>query len=232
MPRTKKTLTTETKKSIKVEKPIGEGVVHVNLLGELQREIVVPDVLSKTKINKKLIAQAVRVYRSNLRQGTQSTKTRGEVVGSTRKIYRQKGTGKARHGDIKAPIFVGGGIVFGPKPREFDLKLPKKMRHLVLNQILAEKAQNKQLIVITGLDKATGKTSEIFNLLKNLQLHQQKSLLILKPEMQKAVLGSRNIANITLKFINNVSSWEMIDCANVLFAKESWEDMVKLISKN
>ena len=96
--------------------------------GKVVEKMHLPKDIFGVDVNQQLIAQAVRVYLANKRQGTVSTKTRGEVTGSTRKIYRQKGTGRARHGSIRAPIFVHGGLVFGPKPRDYSMKFPKKMR--------------------------------------------------------------------------------------------------------
>ena len=125
------------KKEVKAEVSIVEKVsekatVSVNVVGidgKISGKIALPGEIFGEKVNKALLAQAVRVYLANQRQGNASTKTRGEVEGSTRKIYRQKGTGRARHGSVRAPIFVKGGIVFGPKPRDFSLDMPKKKKH-------------------------------------------------------------------------------------------------------
>src|SRR3989344_7204583 len=100
--------------------------------GKEKGSLSLPKEAFSVDVNKALLAQAVRVYQSNQRQGTASTKTRGEVVGSTRKIYRQKGTGRARHGDIKAPIFVGGGVAHGPKSANYRKSISQKMRRIAL----------------------------------------------------------------------------------------------------
>src|SRR5882724_11511103 len=126
--------------------------------GKVAEKVTVPAAIFGEKVNKTLLAQAVRVYLANKRQGNASTKTRGEVDGSTRKIYRQKGTGKARHGSVRAPIFVHGGVVFGPKPRDFSLSLPKKMKRKALFSALSAKLQGKELIVVSSLETITPKT--------------------------------------------------------------------------
>src|SRR5581483_3879222 len=116
-----------------------------DLKGKAIGRVTLPSEVFGVEENPHLLAQAVRVYLANQRQGTVSTKTRGEVQGSTRKIYRQKGTGRARHGGIRAPIFVHGGIVFGPKPREFSLSMPQKMRRLALFTALSGKVKDGEL---------------------------------------------------------------------------------------
>ncbi len=201
-------------------KPTGKLLAHFNLKGESEKGVSVPEDLAKVQVNPRLIVQAVRVYRMNLRQGTQSTKTRGEVTGSTRKIYRQKGTGRARHGDIKAPIFVGGGITFGPRPREFELKLPKKMKRLVFKGLLKEKAQKGEVAVVSGFDKAVGKTNEIVKLLKQLNYLGKNLLVVLDADMDLAWRAMRNIENINLRHADSVSGLDLLNCDQVIIAKE------------
>lgn len=173
------------------------------------------------EINPSLLAQAVRVYQMNLRQGTQSTKTRGEVAGSTRKIFRQKGTGRARHGSIKAPIFVGGGIVFGPKPRNFDLHLTKPMRKKAMFGALSDKVKSNSMLVLSGLKSVSNKTKEMYKLLKKLKLEQKKLLLILEPNMQSAIQASRNLEHVILRPVNSVSTLDILKSEFVLFAEEA-----------
>src|SRR6185437_7247197 len=117
--------------------PVSVDVVGID--GKVTGKIALPGEIFGEKLNKALLAQAVRVYLANQRQGNASTKTRGEVDGSTRKIYRQKGTGRARHGSVRAPIFVHGGIAHGPKPRDFSLTMPQKMKQKALFSALSTK---------------------------------------------------------------------------------------------
>ncbi len=116
-----------------------------------------PEEIFGLEVKPQLLAQAVRVYLANQRQGTQNAKTRAEVERTRKKLYRQKGTGGARHGDRKAPIFVGGGVAFAPKPRDYSLALSKKMRRLALYGALSAQAKAGNLKVIAEMEKTTGK---------------------------------------------------------------------------
>jgi large subunit ribosomal protein L4 len=150
----------ETTVTVKPVTKVTRGVKIdvLDLTGKVQTSIDLPAELFGAKVNKQIMAQAVRVYLANQRQGTQSTKTRGEVTGSTRKIYRQKGTGRARHGGITAPIFVGGGIALGPKPRDYGLSLPKKMRRVALASALTSQLNAGKVKVVDGFDTIEPKT--------------------------------------------------------------------------
>jgi len=153
-----------------------------DLKGKVSESINLPEAIFGVKVNKTLMTQAVRVYLANQRRGTLSTKSRGEVKISTRKIYRQKGTGRARHGAASAPIFVGGGIAFGPKPRDFSLKLNQNMKRVALFSALTAKLKDGEIKVITGLEKLEPKTAKMADVLENLALNGKKSqVLIIMP---------------------------------------------------
>ncbi len=154
----------------------------------------------------KLLAQAVRVYLANQRQGTQSALTRSEVNRTRKKLYKQKGTGGARHGDRKAPIFVGGGVAFAPKPRDYSLKLPKKMRQKALE--LALKSQKIEKIVLT---KIGGKTKDLSKLIET----DNKTLLITKTYNQKVWRAGRNIANLTILPKNELNAYEVLKAKKI-----------------
>src|SRR3989338_8227396 len=161
---------TQKSKAMKIaSKPSKFSVPMVDVTGRRKGSVELPREIFGAKINEKLMAQAVRVYLVNQRQGTASTKTRGEVAGSTRKIYRQKGTGRARHWSITAPIFRGGGIVFGPRVRGFSLKLSKQMKKKALSSALAQKLLDQKVSVV-DLEGVSGKTRELAQLFKNLKL--------------------------------------------------------------
>ena len=166
-----KAVKTVVKKEIKpvaktVKSPVSKLTVSVyGMDGKSSGTVTLPKEIFGEVVNKKLLAQAVRVYMANKRQGNASTKTRGEVEGSTRKIYRQKGTGNARHGSIRAPIFVKGGIVHGPKPRDFGLDLSKKMRRKALFSALSAKLQDGDVKVVSGFEKMTPKTKQFVSVL-------------------------------------------------------------------
>jgi large subunit ribosomal protein L4 len=154
----------------------------------------------------KLLAQATRVYLANQRQGTQSAKTRSEVNRTRKKLYKQKGTGGARHGDRKAPIFVGGGVSFAPKPRDHSLKFSKQMRKKALEEALKLKKPEK-----ISLGKATGKTKDLAKLLDL----TKSALLITKEYNQKVWLAGRNIPNLTIMPKNQVNAYEVLKAHKV-----------------
>ena len=192
-----------------------------SLAGEKRKDTPLPQSVTENTAKPSLIAQAIRVYQANLRQGTVSTKTRGEVTGSTRKIYRQKGTGRARHGSIKAPIFVGGGIVFGPQPRDFSLKLPQKMRRLVALTLLGEKARTGGIKMISDLAEVAGKTKEMNQLFRKLGIAGKRLLFVTEVEMAKARLGVRNLPYVSVRTGSEVSAFDFISHEFVVFEPTS-----------
>src|SRR3989344_9213810 len=162
--------------------------------------MALPKEIFGQEVNKKLLAQALRVYMTNQKTFTASTKTRGEVRGSTAKIYRQKGTGRARHGAIRAPIFVGGGITFGPHPRKVRLNLPQKMKKSALLSALSSKMVDKKILGISGLEKASGKTKEVAKLLEKLSI--KNALFVTDEKIDHIVRAVRNIPKISVQTVN------------------------------
>lgn len=198
----------------------------VNTDGQPSGHVSVPASLFGVKVNKILLAQAVRVYLANQRQGNASTKTRGEVEGSTRKIYRQKGTGRARHGAIRAPIFVGGGIVFGPQPRSFRLKLPKKMHDLALSSALTSQLNEGHIKVIEGLENLTPKTKVMAKTMSDVA--GDKSILLIVPHEAKNVIRStRNIEKVDVVTANMVSPYSVISHTAVIIDKNALGELPK-----
>lgn len=171
----------------------------INYQGEKTSQVSLPDFIFGVRPNQDILAQAVRVYQSRLRQGTASTKTRGEVVGSGRKIWRQKGTGRARHGDRYAPIFVGGGRAHGPKPRSWSIAFPKKMRHRALVSALSQKVSQGKLVVVKELKLAKAKTREMTAFLGAVVPDPNGLILLVTTGLEeKAFLASRNLAKVEL----------------------------------
>ncbi|PIZ98128.1 MAG: 50S ribosomal protein L4 [Candidatus Levybacteria bacterium CG_4_10_14_0_2_um_filter_35_8] len=187
-----------------------------------------PKEIFGAKINKVLLAQAVRVYLANQRKGTHSTKTRGEVEGSTAKIYRQKGTGRARHGSKRAPIFVKGGVVFGPKPRDYSLKLPKKMRRLALFSSLTTKKDEGKIVVLSGLEKIEAKTNKMADVVKNLNLEEKnKKILLITPDtinaFENVYKATRNLKGVSIVSAKMLNTYEVLNSKTVLLMKASIE---------
>jgi len=194
-----------------------------NLQGESEKELGLPASVVEAKVNPKLLTQSVRVYLHNQRQGTVSTKTRSEVIGSTKKIYRQKGTGRARHGDIKAPIFVGGGIAHGPKPKTYSLTLTKKQRHKALIYALNVKAGEKNILALENdIVKIQPKTKIFFQLLKKLQLDQIKTLFVLsKIELNNLLRAGNNLKNVNFIDVNSLNAYELLSHEKIVFVEEA-----------
>ncbi len=216
-----------TKTAVKEELDSTKGVriSVVGLDGKAAGSMTLPADLFAAKINKQLMAQAVRVYLANQRVGHASTKTRGEVEGSTRKIYKQKGTGKARHGGIRAPIFVGGGIVFGPKPRDYSLAFPRKMKHVALASALTQQLSNKNIIVVSGLS-AVAKTKVVAGALTAVGA-TRRTLLITPKESAVLVRAGRNIEGVDILPVSEVNTYSVLMHGKVVFMKEAIGELRK-----
>jgi len=193
--------------------------------GKEQKTIELPKEVFAVTPNKSLITQAIRVYLVNQRQGNVKVKTRSEVIGSTRKIYRQKGTGKARHGAIKAPIFVGGGVAHGPKQKDYNLKFNKKEKKLALYGALSTKLKENKIF---GLEEKTltmkPKTKTVSNFLSELKLIGKNNLMILKKlETNNLVLAMRNIPNISFVDVNSLNPYLVLKSSSLIFVENALE---------
>jgi large subunit ribosomal protein L4 len=179
-------------------------------------------------LNKNLLAQALRVYLSNGHQGGSKVKTRGEVVGSTRKIYRQKGTGRARHGARYAPIFVGGGIAHGPTGMTAaNMVLPKKMRRGALKSALLTKLSDSQLYGLEGSDKLTGKTSILANFLaKALGYPKSKVLIIVSDKLPSLYQALKNLQQVSLKNASLVNAHDLVSADSILLTRQALDALV------
>ena len=200
----------------------------LDLKGKEVKEIPLRKEIFNSPVNERLMAQYVRVYLANQRQGTASTKMRGEVAGSTRKIYRQKGTGKARHGDIRAPIFVGGGVTFGPKPRDYSLKMNKKQQRKALFDSLTLKYKNNQIEGLEdGFLKIEPKTKALYLFLKQTNNNKKKILLILpKIEKNNLILASRNIPNLAVVGADSINAYNVLNSEKIFFVEKALEVFV------
>jgi large subunit ribosomal protein L4 len=249
MPTVKKTVKkvavkTAVKKAAAPKKAVVKAVIAketglkqsvYDLKGKVSESINLPEAIFGVKVNKTLMTQAVRVYLANQRRGTLSTKSRGEVKISTRKIYRQKGTGRARHGAASAPIFVGGGIAFGPKPRDFSLKLNQNMKRVALFSALTAKLKDGEIKVITGLEKLEPKTAKMADVLENLALNGKKSqVLIIMPsgnEFKNVIKAGRNIKGVTVNSANLINTYEVLANKNILFMKSAIDSLKETFLK-
>ncbi len=216
-------------KPVKESNNASVSVKVVDTTGKEAGTVALPGAIFGERVNKTLLAQAVRVYLANQRQGNASTKSRGEVDGSTRKIYRQKGTGRARHGGVRAPIFVKGGIAHGPKPRDFSLSLPKKMKRKALFSALSAKVQDKQVMVLSGLEKLEPKTKGFSEMLKKLGVADKKQnlLFVTATGMDSARRAGRNITGVNFTAVSRMNTYEVLQTKNLVVAKDAIAEMEK-----
>ncbi|MFP4488428.1 MAG: 50S ribosomal protein L4 [Bacteroidales bacterium] len=170
-------------------------------------------------------------YMANVRQGTHKTKERSEITGSTRKIKRQKGTGTARFGDIKNPIFRGGGRAFGPRPRFYGFKLNKKMKQLARKSALTHKARSKSIIVLEDFNFEAPKTRELARLETNLNIRDKKSLIVFPKQNKNVYLSSRNLKGVDVVTSDELNTY-IITKASVLILIESAVDVLHSTFKN
>ena len=191
----------------------------LNLKGEKIDSIKLNKEIFGIEPNNKVLYDAIILSRASLRQGTHSTKTRAEVSGGGRKPWRQKGTGHARQGSIRAVQWRGGGIAFGPVPRDYSKKMNRKERRLALKSALATKVSD--MIIVDDIKLATPKTKEMLSLLKNLNLDSNKVLVIVKELDENIILASRNIENVILIDSNEINVLDLIAAEKVLITKEA-----------
>lgn len=179
--------------------------------GEVKREIEVSPEVFEAPIHKPVVHQAVVAHLANLRQGTACTKTRGEVRGGGRKPWRQKGTGRARHGSIRSPIWVGGGVVFGPKPRDYDQRLPKQMRRMAIKAVLSAKYKEGSIIVLDNLTiDAPPKTKKILDVLNRFGISDQRTLIIVEGKDENLYKSARNLPNVDVLYVNNINTYSLL----------------------
>ena len=215
-----------------------------NMAGKSVETLILPKEIFGANINTNLMTQAVRVYLANQRRGTVKTKSRGEVNISTRKIYRQKGTGRARHGAASAPIFVGGGLAFGPRQRDYSLKLSKKMKRLALISSLSAKVKEGQIKLVSGLSKIEPKTKTMAQVLEKLDLGGKNlpagkagaNLLLVTPNQSKdffnIIKAARNIKGVTIMPANLLNTYEVLKNKNLLLMKECMDTFKEGLKEN
>jgi large subunit ribosomal protein L4 len=163
----------------------------------------------------------VKQYMANQRQGTSKTKERGEITGSTRKIKKQKGTGTARAGSIKSPLFRGGGTIFGPRPRNYDFKLNKKVKQLARKSALSYKAAENSILVLEDFNLEAPKTKEIVAIRTNLQIADKKSLFVLPVENNSIYLSSRNLKDVSVLTASELNTYQILNAKTIVFMEGS-----------
>ncbi len=195
-------------------------VALYDITGSQIGDIELSDNVFGVKVNTHVMYEAVKNYLANQRQGTQSAKTRGEVRGGGRKPWRQKGTGRARQGSIRAPQWKGGGVVFAPKPRDYSYSIPKKVKRLALKSALSSKVEDQEIIVVDKLVLEQPKTKEMVKVLKN--LNSSKKTLIVIPERDEAVVrAAANIAGVKTAYVNTINVYDILNCDSFVITKDA-----------
>ena len=214
---TKKAVKTLAKPVVKTKAPTADVY---DISGKKQGTLSLPKEIFGQKPNQKLITQAIHVYFAKSTAHRGSTKTRSEVRGGGTKPWRQKGTGRARAGSIRSPLWVGGGKTFGPKARTSQLTLPKKMKRAALVSVLSQKAQNRQIMVISNLEKCQPKTKIIINFLKKID-SKGPSLFIVSTKNDNVKLATRNIGNLQVNSAKNLNAYEIIKNQMIFLSREA-----------
>lgn len=173
----------------------------------------------------------VKAYLANQRQGTAKTKERAEVVGSTKKIKKQKGTGTARAGSLKSPVFVGGGTVFGPRPRSYNQTLNKKVKRLARKSALSLKAANSNIIVLDALELDAPKTKDFMNIIQALGLENKKSLFVLENANKNVYLSARNLPRTRTVTSSSLSTYDIMNADNLVFVQGALSHIEEILSK-
>ena len=196
-------------------------VAAFSATGEPAGEVDLPEGVFGVRPHLAAVHQALVAQQANARKGTASTKTRGEVAGSTRKIWRQKGTGRARHGDIRAPIFVGGGVVFGPKPRDYSHRLPKAMRRLAVRSVLSDAAQGGRLVVVEGFGVQEGRTREVQAFLRKLGMADQRVVLLVGEQGPLVGRAARNLPRVTVLTPNTLNVADLLWADRIVVSRDA-----------
>jgi large subunit ribosomal protein L4 len=198
-------------------------VALLSQTGQNVGEINLSDSVFAIEPNQQAVFDVVKAQRAAMRQGTHKTKTRGEVRGGGRKPWKQKGTGRARAGTTSSPIWVGGGTMFGPTPRDYSMKVNKKVRRLAMRSVLSQKLTDEKLKVINKLELEDVKTKGMVEVLNSLNL-SGKVAFVLPENNENVALASRNIPGVTVTTVSHVSVYELMNYTNVVVT----EDAVKL----
>jgi len=203
----------------------------VNTKGkETAKKVTLASSIFEIEPNDHAIYLDVKQILANRRQGTHKSKQRAEISGSTRKIKKQKGTGTARAGSIKSPVFRGGGRVFGPQPRDYSFKLNKKVKQLARKSALTYKAKGAQITILEDVNFETPKTKEFFNLMENLNLAYDKVLFVTKEDNKNVYLSARNIHGAKVVSADSLNTFDILNANRVILSEGSVEVIEKILN--
>ncbi|NHF58237.1 50S ribosomal protein L4 [Flavobacteriaceae bacterium TP-CH-4] len=198
---------------------------------ETGRKVELSDDVFAIEPNNHAVYLDVKQYLAHQRQGTHKSKERGEIAGSTRKIKKQKGTGTARAGSIKSPIFRGGGRIFGPRPKDYTQKLNKNVKRLARKSALSIKSKEKAILVLEDFNFETPKTKDFVQILKSLGLENKKSLFVLGDSNNSVYLASRNLSRSEVVTNSEISTYKILNANNVVLLEGSLEGLEANLTK-
>ncbi len=209
-----------------------ELVVH-KVTGEAtDRKIKLDDSIFGIEPNDHAIYLDAKQYMANQRQGTHDSKERSDIVGSTRKIKRQKGTGTARAGSIKNPMFRGGGRIFGPHPRNYSFKLNKKVKRLARKSALSYKAKENSILVIEDFSFDGPKTKNFRDILKSFNIDNNKTLFVIGNSDENVYLSARNLKKVKVLRAEGINTYEILNANNIVFVESSLEKIADVMANN
>ncbi len=204
-----------------------------NIAGqETGRKVALDETIFGIEPNEHAVYLDVKQYLANQRQGTHKAKERGEIAGSTAKLKKQKGTGTARAGSVKSPLFRGGGRVFGPRPRNYGFKLNKKLKQLARKSALSIKAQNNGLAVVEDFNLEAPKTKSLLEIVNNLKIENRRLLLVLSEANENILLSSRNLPNIDVIRVEDLNTYGIMKASSILFVESSMEGLNEVFKLN
>ena len=195
------------------------------------RQVELSDAIFALEPNKHAIYLDVKQHLANKRQGTHKAKERADIAGSTRKIKKQKGTGTARAGSIKSPVFRGGGRIFGPRPRSYAFKLNKNLKRLARKSALSTQVKDKNVLVVEDFSFDTAKTKNFVNILKAFDLENKKSLFVLGGLNNNVYLSSRNLKKTSIVTSSELSTYKVLNASKVILLEGALEDIASNLSK-
>ncbi len=191
-----------------------------NMQGEQVEQIELDESVFGIEVNQHVVYEVVKNHLANKRQGTQSTKTRAEVRGGGRKPWRQKGTGRARAGSTRSPIWTGGGVIFAPKPRDYSYKVPKKIKRLAMKSALTSKVLENEIIIVDELSLDAPKTKDMVNVLNKLSADRKALIVTLNPE-GNLIKSANNIPNVQTTVVGNLNVYEILKYNSLIITKEA-----------
>lgn len=197
---------------------------------ETGRTITLDDSIFAIEPNDHAIYLDCKQYLADQRQGTHKSKERSEIAHSTRKLKRQKGTGGARSGDIKSPVFVGGGRIFGPKPRDYRFKLNVKVKRLARRSALSYKAADSALTIVENFSFEAPKTKSMIEVLKKLNVNDKKSLFVIENQNNFVSLSARNLKNVKVVNVSQLNTYDIVNAANVVVSEGSISEIVRVLA--